>query len=617
MDYIHILRRRKEIIAGVALGTFALGILILFFLTPKYQANGKLLLNMNQTPNIIGDFMAGDIMTAGIAAKGNPVKTQIEILKTRPILDETVRRIRQIKPEITEEIGSGHLYKKISAEAIPQTNLIQLSYQNEDPEIAMLVINTLSNVFINQNREFNQEELAQARQFIEKQLEQQEKQLKETEQAVLAYKKETNTIGLGQETETKIESLAKLEAEKLAVETKLQGVYAQKKELEHKTSQPGSRNNSFYTYWMTNLEQVNSEITQLKAQTQNIQLQIDRMNRSLTTLPPKEVELARLLRNQELANEIYTNLLSRYEEIKINEAAKIASIKLIEPAVTPEKPVFPNKKKFLMFIFLLSIALGGGLGFAVDYIDDRPKGFEEVTRYLPYSTVGKIPYIQLKHSLFIKEDPSSLQAEALRISHTNLKFKSIYQRQPLCLMLTSALGSEGKSTLVANLGYYFANLGKKTILVNLDLRKPGLSKIFHLNARKGLSNYLIGDTALQDIIHSDLHENLSIIPSGVIPPNPTELIASPGLPEMLQQLKKNFDVIIFDPPPITLVAETLDTARLMDGVLLVVDMQNTKLSAIKAMGEMLKDKNLPIAGIIFNKVSSELQRYYTYYGTRT
>lgn len=579
--------------------------------TPIYEAEGKLLLTEDNNSSILGDLAILDVMTQSLG-QSDPINTQIEIIRTNPILERVI-----YMNALTDSKGfplKTRIFKEqLRISSIRNTDIIAISYKNKDPQLAINVVNTLAKVFVEQNQSMNKEELSSAKDFIETQLTEQKEKLSIAEQNILDFKKQKKTVSLQQETASRVDSLARLETVALELDTQLKGAYAQKKDLLKKTQRSGAITQPFYSYWMRTLQETESLITNTLAQKKNINSQIEVITTELKKLPPQEVNLARLLRDQQIANEIYTNLLSKKEEVKINEAATIANIKIIEPATLPDRPIFPKKKKLLVFGLGAGVALAFGIAILLEYIDDSPDSIESIKKVLPYDVIGNLPMVRTSSSLYIKDRPNSAISEALRLVHTNLKFKGVSHKDPPALLITSSIPSEGKSTIASNLAIAMTTNNKKVALVNLDLRRPTIAKIFNIKINKGLTDFLINEATYEDILIKKKDTNITIIPAGTIPPNPTELINSPRLLLLINKLKTEFHYVIFDSPPATLVAETLDIAYHMDGIILVTDISNTPMHAIKTLKHNLEGKKLPILGTIVNKIIIRSNYYNKYY----
>jgi capsular exopolysaccharide synthesis family protein len=604
-----ILRRKWIILISVLTITSAVGLYV-FLTTPIFESDCKLLLIEGSGMNMLGDMALNDMMMQSLG-KSDPISTQIEIIRTRPILSKVIK-IVPLKNDENDFIETKVLKKALKISAVRNTNLISVSYRNEDPFIASKVINILAKVFVEQNQKLNQEDIRAAKEFIKNQLKIHEKKLNEAESRVIAFKKVSGTVSLEQETRVKILGIAEMEAELLKLDTELKGANAKKIVMKNKIRSPGARSNSFYSYWINVLEQANIKITGLSAQRDRLQEQIITVSKDLDKLPPMATKLSQLMRDQMIAKEIYTNLLSQHEEFKISEAAKISNIKIIEPAVISKEPVFPDKKKLLVLAFLAGLLLGFGVALILEYFDDSPGSIDELKKVLHCGMLGIVPWLDQIPQLFIKEEPSSLPSESLRLIQTNLKFKGIMEQKSVSLLVTSAIPEEGKSTISINLACAFAAHGKKTVLVNLDLRRPAFEKILKRSFNKGITDYIVGDASFEEIEFKDDKLKISIIPSGTTPPNPTELISSPKMSDLINKLKNEYEVIIYDTPPVTLVAESLEVSRNVDGIILVVDVTGS-MRAVRAMSDLLEGKELPVMGFVLNKYRKGKSAY-GYYG---
>jgi capsular exopolysaccharide synthesis family protein len=610
-EYVDLFWRRKAVIVVAFLSVVITVGIYVFQLTPLYEADCKLLLVEDRSALFAGASPSNDLMLQTLG-QSDPISTQIAIIKTRPILADVVA-LAGIVDARGRPVRTDVLKSQLKVEAIRSTNLISVAYRNRDPQRAAAVINTLARVFVERNQKLNQEEVASSKAFIEGQLATQKELVQEAGNKTLDFKKSRGIFSLEDEAQGLVTAQAQLEATRIQLETQLRGAGAQKAELIAKINAPGAPSDRFYAYWATTLEQVDSQITSLLAQQKSTDRQIDDMKGLLGRLPPKEAELARLLRDEKIATDIYTSLLSQYEEVRVNEAAKIASVRLIEPAVVPDTPVFPQKGKYLLLAAMVGLLLGFSVAILLEHFDDSLRSLAEVKEILPYDVLGYIPYHKSESMLFMASAPRSPASEALRLVQANFKFKPVAREKSFSIMVTSAMPGEGKSTIAANLSVAFAGGGTRAAVVSLDLRRPVFEAIFDRKMDKGITDYLIGESTLEDIMVGENGRGVTIVPSGTVPPNPSELISSKKVPELMRYMKEHFDVVIYDTPPITVVAETLDLARYVDGIILVVDTSIATRNALHAMNDLVSNKGLVILGTVLNNVNRRGSSYH-YYG---
>lgn len=613
IEYWYLLLRRKWIIFFSLVLFTALGIGYALWVTPVYQADGKLLfVEDNGLSGMDGLGGSGDLMLSAIGKKADPLMTQIEMMKTRPVLNQTIAKLKMVNDE-GEPVNAKTLRKMLGFSVVTNTNIILLTCKNSDPILAADILNTLSEIYIDVNRDINRESATAARSFIEEQLITQKEKLDSAEDALARYKTQTGTVSLEQEIQLKIGGIAQLESEQIKVEAELQGMESEIESYRQKLDAPGARNSSRYTQWRAAFEEGERKLATITAHRNSLKRKINKENRQLNLLPAQEIRFANLLRDREIAKEIYAGLLESFEQFKIREASNTSNIKLVEEAIVPEEPVEPQKKKIVLLAMIAGFMLGFGIALLLEYLDDSPRSLEEIKKLLPYNTLGSIPYFTKLDQFYTKENSDSFAAESMRLIHTNMKFTGLLDSAKSAIMLTSSQPGEGKTTTSMNLAYTYAELGSKVCIVNLDLRRPTFHKITGHEFGKGVTDYLVGDVSMKDIQYS-YHENMVIIPAGTVPPNPTVLIGTEKMMELIDTLKQKFDVVIFDTPPVTMVAETLDVARHMDGIILVADIADSSVRSIKAMASLFEGKDLPILGTVVNKMGKGDSRYYGTYG---
>ncbi|SIS82621.1 CpsD/CapB family tyrosine-protein kinase [Salimicrobium salexigens] len=220
----------------------------------------------------------------------------------------------------------------------------------------------------------------------------------------------------------------------------------------------------------------------------------------------------------------------------------------------------------------------------------------------------------MKRSLIAHENPMSPISEQYRTIRTNLDFASVDSELHM-MTVTSAGPSEGKSLTTANLAVVFAQQGKKVLLVDADMRKPTVHYTFRLDNVAGLSNYIAGhDHSLTNLINGSRVENLDIMTSGPIPPNPSELLGSQKMKDFLQEVKKKYDLVIFDSPPVLAVTDSQVLTSQTNGTLLVVRNKKTEKEAAKRAKELLEQAKANVLGMVLNDVPQKESGYYVYYG---
>jgi capsular exopolysaccharide synthesis family protein len=330
-------------------------------------------------------------------------------------------------------------------------------------------------------------------------------------------------------------------------------------------------------------------------------------------LPEKEKTLVQLVRSQTVSDRVYTLLLEKYHEARVAEAMSLSTARLVEAASTPNSPVKPRRMLNISLACALGLLLGLLLAALADYLDDTIGDTEDMRRYLNLCVLGAVPRFKAPGLALIPDQGErSVAAEAYRMLRTNIAFASL--DQPARTVLITAAGQlEGKTTTTANLGITMAQEGRKVLLLDTDLRRPALHRLFHLDNSRGLTSVLLGSSALSDVIQAIETENLWVLTSGPLPPNPAELLNSAKMRELLARLRDDWDIVLCDSPPIVMAADAPILASILDGVVLVIEQHKTSRYIIAEAVSILRSARARLLGVAMNKWRAERQGYYYYY----
>jgi capsular exopolysaccharide synthesis family protein len=324
----------------------------------------------------------------------------------------------------------------------------------------------------------------------------------------------------------------------------------------------------------------------------------------LRSLPKRERELVEIERQKNIKENLYLYLLQKREESAISLAITAANGKLIEPAKISSRPVSPKKSQIWLVAIFLGLALPSGISLLLDSLNDKVNLKEDIERVTTVPMVSMIPYSRKKKNLIVKKNSRSVAAEMFRLLRTNLSY-IIPGEELKTLLITSSMSGEGKTFIALNLGMTIALTGKKVLIIELDFRKPKQDIYLDLEAnKKGIVNYLVDpNVSHKDIIrNSQSHLNLDIITRGAKPPNPGELILSPRLNPLLEFVKDSYDFIIFDTPPVGLVADALQMKNLAQATLFVVRAEVTRRGQLNIIEDIAQQKKLPKPFIVLNGV---------------
>lgn len=352
------------------------------------------------------------------------------------------------------------------------------------------------------------------------------------------------------------------------------------------------------------MENIRNQRRNLMASKQNITSTGSRYSSMMRTIPTKERELLEISRQQAIKNNIYTFLLQKREETALSYGSTVPDSRLIDRAESLGGPVSPNKKIIYLSAIVLAFALGIGLILLKEVMNRNILFRSEIEENTSFPILGEISHDPSKSPLVISEGKRNYIAEQFRQLRTSLGYMGINSKKKK-LLITSTISGEGKSFISANLGVSLALTGKKVVMLELDLRKPRLSSVFDLNREVGLSNFFIGEKEPDEIIKKvPQAENLFIIPSGPIPPNPSELMLNGKLQELLAYLDPVFDFIIIDTAPVSPVTDAYILSPLCDATLYVVRHGYTPKTAIKMLEHNNTVRELKNVGIVFNDVKA-------------
>ncbi len=303
---------------------------------------------------------------------------------------------------------------------------------------------------------------------------------------------------------------------------------------------------------------------------------------------------------------------------------KANNVSIQDPA---EKPVVPIKPKKLLNIILAMVVgtFGGvGLAFFFEYLDDSAKTIEDIERITKWPFLGNIPDInehddlqELEKDLFVQVRPKDPIAEIYRIIRTRVIFSSSEERPLKAILITSPGPKEGKTTTLCNLGLALAQNQKKVLIVDADMRKPRLHSVFNRSNEEGLSNYLAGQIDFRKVVQKTDIDNLSLVTGGIIMPNPSELLAGHRLMEFIHKAKEDFDYILFDSPPISMLTDSIILARVVDGTIIVIESGKTSKRMLLRIYQLLTETKTKVVGMLLNRISVLTGSYYyysSYYG---
>ena len=374
--------------------------------------------------------------------------------------------------------------------------------------------------------------------------------------------------------------------------------------------------------------------TSISAMKENVQVSLDRVlrglfitkadldreasrySRRISEAPGQEREFVSIARQQEIKAGLYLMLLQKREENAITLAATANNAKIIDEAIADDAPVSPRSKITYLIALILGVGIPVGVIYLLELTKFKIEGRSDVEKLTSLPIVGDIPLTDEKQgAIAVFENQNNLMSETFRNIRTNLQF--MLENDKKVILVTSTVSGEGKSFISANLAISLSLLGKKVVIVGLDIRKPGLNKVFNIPRKEiGITQYLANpENNLMDLVQlSDVSKNLYILPGGTVPPNPTELLARDGLDKAIETLKKNFDYVIMDTAPVGMVTDTLLIGRVADLSVYVCRADYTHKNEYTLINELAEKDKLPSLCTVINGLDLKRRKYGYYYG---
>src|SRR5205809_878126 len=628
-DYWLIIRKRKWIIVFTVLlvGGFTLITTELFGPTPTYEASARVKFDRSTS-------MSG-LMTEVLAfsAEGSSLTTQAEVIQSVPVLLRAAKKLGVIAKETessearTSPDALAKIYElKGHVAAAPEgsTNILKITVTAEEPEFTALFANAVAEGYREENIASRNRQVDDAKLFVGNQLKTVEEGLRKSEQALLGFREHEGRVFLNEEARQALENYSRLEAE---LEKLGQVEREMIKELEYKLRTMIDREHA-------------------------IKESIGRFRERYITLPKAALEQASLEREVKVNGDLYATLRQKHQEFLVRGAERIEEVSFIEPAVTPGSPKNAPKATInLMLSSLIGALLGFVLAFVRESFDTSIGTIEGVEEFLKVPVLGVIPQEDRKEieQVIKKVFPETLDAESVellsrlsplfdlkgvtaegyRSLKVNLQFACVDRTVKSLSCASTGLG-EGKTTTVINLAITIAQDGRRVLVVDADLRKPAVHSRLGLKREPGLSEVLVGSAQWQDVVQTapDLMlgklgfdqvlsapgvDNLSIITSGHLPPNPSEFFNSQRFVDLIAACEENYDLVVFDCPPILPVSDAVLVGPKVDGVVLVYQVGKIGRTPLLRAKTLLENAQAHIVGVVLSNVSAEFSPDYHQY----
>lgn len=477
-----------------------------------------------------------------------------------------------------------------------QSGVISVQLQGNDPQQIARTLNAVGTNYVRQNTERKSAEAEKSLNFLGGFLPELKKQLEESESKFNQFRNQNGTFDLGTEGKNYLDTAVRLQGSLL--------------ELQQKRREQGAQ-----------FTPAHPVIQTLDAQIAAVSQEIASLTVKVKTLPNTEQDLLRFTRDVKVNSELYLNLLTSSQQLRLVKEGKVGNVRVVDAPVVPERAIKPQRMQILAISGVLGLLLGVGLAFLRNSLRPGikdPADIESATGLHVFATVphsaeqeklsklvkGQVSGQHLLATLF-PDDPC---VESLRSLRTALQFAMLDARNNLVL-LTGPTPGIGKSFASANFAAVLGSAGKRVLLIDADLRKGHIHQFFGLKRGHGLSELISGSCSLNEALHRAVAPNLDLITTGLMPPNPGELLMSPATVQLLQTLSAQYDLILIDTPPVLAVSDTQVLAPHAGIVFVVARAEVTTLGELQETSKRLGQAGVQVKGVVFNDLDTSRQRY--------
>jgi len=534
-----------------------------------------------------------------------------------------------------------------------QTDILLISYQGIHPQLGRDIINQLMQEYNQSNIEDKNQITSKTISFINDRLNLIVNELGDVEKNLQQYKQENNVIDLGTQSKLFLEDLSGIDKQQNETEVKLNIIkylrdYVNEKGNEYSIvpsilgvqdptlNQLVSQYNEFQLQRATQLKSTtinNPLIVTLELQLEKLRIDIKEnlknvynstnilktdlskksgeYRSSITSVPIKEKQLLEITRQQGIKQTLYLFLLQKREEAAISLASTISNSQIVDKAIASTVPIKPDHFNVKLMAVFVGLIFPLGFIYLKEILNDKVNNRGDIQKVTQAPIFGEIGHSQHEHPLVVKKNSRNIVSEQFRMIRSNLQYLVGKIEKPV-ILVTSTFSGEGKSFVSINVGAVMALAGKRTVILEFDIRKPKIASGLNLSRTLGITSYLVGNSELSTLpVQVPNVDGLYVIPCGPIPPNPAEMLLDPRISILFQYAKNNFDAVIIDTAPVGLVSDSLSLSQYADCTLYLVRLEYTLKKQIYFIDEIYRNKKLPRPAILVNDIKAS-GNYYSY-----
>ncbi|QYJ00051.1 polysaccharide biosynthesis tyrosine autokinase [Thalassovita mediterranea] len=666
---LQIVLRRKWMILAIAIFGVSIVAILTLRVTPLYMATSTIEVQRQET-----QIIEGASVDPAVIADDQYMATQYTLLRSRSLAERVAEVLNLSSDErYADQTLSRDDRLKQAAETIVKgirvrpegsSRVINVSFVSPYPDEAARIANTLVETFIQTNLERKYNTTAFAREFVQERLQTTRQALEDSERKLVEYASEADILEIGGEGGDSLDatSILSLNSELAAAESARINAEQRYREAQ---SNPTTRAmlesedlsrlrsrrselNAEYQEKLGTFKPGYPEMQQLQARIDSLDAEIEleregivaalgaeyraaeareaslrervgELREELQNLRDRRIDYTILQREVDTNRTQYEALLQRMKEISVASGVGSSQISIIDRALVPKFPFEPNLRRSLFQALILSLAAGVGLAFVLNYIDDTIKTPDDVKNKLGLSSIGVVPKVKNKKDIVSSElsDPRSAVSEAFFSTRTALQFTTS-SGAPRSLLMTSTRPGEGKTSSTVALAMAFAKIGQRVLIIDADMRKP--SFVADSGASIGLSGLLTREADLMQNIVASRHDGLFLLPAGVIPPNPAELLSNPRLKSIIAEAEVAFDLVVVDSPPVLSFTDAPLLGSICEGAVIIIQSGVIRTpSATRTIGRLLESQT-NLLGAILTKFDAKkvgydsADYYYNYSG---
>ena len=612
LDYWNIVKKHLSLAVTVFSTVVAGTLFYIFTATPIYEATSRILLTEDLSRSVMNSELSQSILNDQLR-----YETELQILRGDPIYQDVLSSLKLTQaPEGSQEYHEtlDKLKKNVECQRLRNTRLLEIKATSISPDTAALIANTIVSVYRMRYKANQIESSRNTASWLNEQLVDLEYKVKKSQQELLDYiTKEKITFvsdGTGLENELKIDLF------KAPDETLLEDIHSRLIQAKLSKDEVLQRYKGKHPKMLKAVAAVEALEREYLQEKDRLSQEREALKDKIIEAREKSVKYDILKRQVDTNKELYNLFVKKMQEVDLTEGVGEGDLRVVESASAPLLPAKPKKRLILLIGLIIGASLGIGSAFLIEYMDRSLKSKEEIEQLTGLPVMSSITFFDKEilvkdwdnyftNSSFRKEH------ELFRVLRANIKFSDLKQKSKVVLVTSSQPG-EGKTTISARLAINMAASGEKTLLIDGDLRKPNIHKIFELDNKVGLTNLMVEESSNGKYINYNKVKGLDIITCGQVPAQPAELIENSRIKNLIAEFSSQYDRIIIDSPPIATVIDAALLAEMCDGVLLVIDPRSTDRYILKQAQTQIEKVGVRIIGLVLNKITQAGDGYYSY-----